>query len=489
MNTMMVEFKDFIGTEFIERYEKSINEDFNIMLRHLNDEFYEMTNKYQREEKMILIKRRCIDTRKRWMKSLDDNHQEAMSMEIHTVFHEYEKVLNGERSKKDFKEYFGANSPNDYKKKMVKKIEKWKENQSCLLTDFPYAHLIPKRSLKAAYKNDILTLFSGYICDYEEKSELTKVPTIFSNILVDTTNRATIYSKGDIKTLEKCTDIGAIKPIEMEIMAEPEAIDKVILELEQKSYLELKNGNPIEAINFATELALIKALRYMNALDVALCVYYYNFRNVVNDEEIITSIYAVAEEMGLSHSEKSHNDLIESHIKLSSSNLKGTISGIGDEKFSINGSLLECAIYEENKVKMVKVKLGGLLKEMVMKRSAFEYSKELYNYFSKDAKQISTWLQMRRYKAYLNNEPLETSCNLASTTFGIYWRGSRIDRKRKRVVDALEEMKAKHHIVEDYVYNKRNQELIIYFMELNENDKKILKSNGVSIENQVLNLK
>jgi len=50
-------------------------------------------------------------------------------------------------------------------------------------------------------------------------------------------------------------------------------------------------------------------------------------------------------------------------------------------------------------------------------------------------------------------------------------------------------MKAKHPIVEDYVYNKRNQELIIYFMELNENDKKILKSNGVSIENQVLNLK
>ncbi|WP_346938791.1 hypothetical protein [uncultured Clostridium sp.] len=50
MNTMMVEFKDFIGTEFIDKYEKSINEDFNIMLRHLNDEFYEMTNKYQRED-------------------------------------------------------------------------------------------------------------------------------------------------------------------------------------------------------------------------------------------------------------------------------------------------------------------------------------------------------------------------------------------------------------------------------------------------------
>ena len=138
---------------------------------------------------------------------------------------------------------------------------------------------------------------------------------------------------------------------------------------------------------------------------------------------------------------------------------------------------------------MVKVKLGGLLKEMVMKRSAFEYSKDLYNYFSKDAKQISTWLQMRRYKAYINDEPLETSCNLASTTFGIYWRGSRIDRKRKRVVDALEEMKAKNHIVKDYVYNKKTQELTIYFSKLNENDKKILKSNGVSIDGKILNLK
>lgn len=46
MNTMMV--------EFIDKYEKSISEDFNIILRHLNDEFYEMTNKYQSEEKMIL---------------------------------------------------------------------------------------------------------------------------------------------------------------------------------------------------------------------------------------------------------------------------------------------------------------------------------------------------------------------------------------------------------------------------------------------------
>jgi len=124
-----------------------------------------------------------------------------------------------------------------------------------------------------------------------------------------------------------------------------------------------------------------------------------------------------------------------------------------------------------------------------MKRSAFEYSNDLYNAFSKDAKQISTWLQMRRYKAYINDEPLETSCNLASTTFGIYWRGSRIDRKRKRVVDALEEMKAKNHIVKDYVYNKKNQELTIYFSNLNENDKKILKSNGVSIDGKILNLK
>lgn len=486
---MMIEFKAFIGTEFISKYEKSINEKFNIILKHLNDDFSEMTNKYQREEKMINIRRRCIDTRKRWVKALGDKYQKAIEEEIHTVFHEYNRVLSGEENKKDFKDYFGVDNPNDYKDLRVERIASWKENQSSLLTDFPYIHLIPKRSLKAAYKNDILIMFYGYICDYEEKSQLTKVPTIFSNILVDTTNRATIYSKGDIKTLEKYTDIGAIKPIEMEIMAEPEAIDKVILELEQKSYLELKNGNPIEAINFATELALIKALRYMNALDVALCVYYYNFRNVVNDEEILTSVYAVAEDMGLSHSEKSHNDLIESHIKLSSSNLKGTISGIGDEKFSINGSLLECVIYEENKIKMVKVKLGGLLKEMVMKRSAFEYSKDLYNSFSKDAKQISTWLQMRRYKAYLNNESLETSCNLASTTFGIYWRGSRLDRKRKRVVDALEEMKAKNHIVEDYDYNKKNQVLTIYFRHLNENDKKILKSNGVSVEGQVLNLK
>jgi len=61
---MMIEFKAFIGTEFISKYEKSINEKFNIILKHLNDDFSEMTNKYQREEKMINIRRRCIDTRK-----------------------------------------------------------------------------------------------------------------------------------------------------------------------------------------------------------------------------------------------------------------------------------------------------------------------------------------------------------------------------------------------------------------------------------------
>lgn len=486
---MMVEFKAFIGTKFITKYEKNVGEKFSGMLKNLTDDLYEMTNEYQREEKMINIKRRCIDTRKRWIKSLDGAYGEAMKAEIHSVFHEYNRVLSGDRNEKDFKSYFGVNDPNEYKNRMEDSIASWKENQNCLLSDFPYLQVIPKRSLKAAYKNDILIIFHKYICGYEEKNDLTKVPTIFSNILVDTTNRATIYSKGDLKTLEKYTDISAIKPIEMEIMAEPEAIDKVILELEQKSYLELKNGNPIEAINFATELALIKALRYMNSIDVALCVYYYNFRNIVNDEEIVTSVYAVAEEMGLSHSEKSHNDLIEAHIKLSSSNLKGTISGIGDEKFSINGSLLECVIYEENKIKMVKVKLGGLLKEMVMKRSAFEYSKDLYNAFSKDAKQISTWLQMRRYRSFINNEFLETSCNLASTTFGIYWRGSRIDRKRKRVVDALEEMRTKNHIVSDYSYDKKTQMLTIEFLNLNESDKHILKSNGVSLDGSIMSLK
>jgi len=164
---MMVEFKAFIGTEFISKYEKNINENFNVILKHLTDDFYEMTNEYQREEKMINIKRRCIDTRKRWIKSLDGADGEAVE----------------------------------------DSIALWKENQSALLTDFPYLQVIPKRSLKAAYKNDIFIMFYRYICSYEEKNDLTKVPTIFSNILVDTTNRATIYSKGDIKTLEKYTDI------------------------------------------------------------------------------------------------------------------------------------------------------------------------------------------------------------------------------------------------------------------------------------------
>lgn len=480
---VMGNFREYINSQFVEKYINSLDEDFDAMLNDLNLEMKEIQSETQREEKMINVRRRCSDTKKRWVKELiTGKNREKIDNELMLVNSEYSKVMAGDKTLDEFRGYFGVNSPKEYKDRIIKEVEDWKNDSKSMLSDFPYQHLIAKRSLRPAYKNDVLMMFYDYICNYKDNNQLTKVPTIFSNILVDTTNRATLYSSEELKRLEKSKDINIINPFEREVMAEPEAIDKVILELEQKSYLELKRGNSLEAINFATELALIKALRYMNSLDVALCVYYYNFRNILNDEEIVTSIYAVAEDMGLPHSERVHNELIDSHIKLSSSNLKGTITGIGDEKFSINGALLECAIYEENKIKMVRVKLGGLLKEMVMKKSAFEYNKELYNSYSKDAKQISTWLQMRRYRAYINNESLETSCNLATTTFGIYWRGNRITRKRKRVEDALEEMKAQNHIVRDYSYNKKTQTLTIYFQPLDGSDLHILNSNGVSLK-------
>ena len=121
---------------------------------------------------------------------------------------------------------------------------------------------------------------------YEEESSVnntTKIPSILSQIPVDTTSRTYFLTNDQKKDLDTCTDISQPSTIDRYIMIGEDEQNELLLQLEQKTYLQIKNGgNSGQVLDLLTQIALVKSVKYLNRLDVKIISYYYtHFHKIV----------------------------------------------------------------------------------------------------------------------------------------------------------------------------------------------------------------
>lgn len=462
-------FKNKAIKLFKTKYEKLVKKKkFEDFLSNLSSDLDDIADLEKRELIMKNINSNVKRTKTRWINKILANKDNKYIKDIEFAEIQYAKVLAKKISVRKFKSYFGAKNLDEYKENCLAPLNKWKANTDSLLSDFPYISDFTKISINNAFKNDVFVLFSAFC--YKEESNAnntTKVPSILSQIPVDTTSRTYFLTNEQKKDLDKCTDINQPSTIDRYIMIGEDEQNELLLQLEQKTYLQIKNGgNSEKVLDLLTQIALVKSVKYLNRLDVNIISYYYtHFHKIVLGEPIVKSIYQITLDLGLANTIKNYDAIESSIAKLGSMTLSYNIEGN-----SVNGIFLESSIYESNGVRMAKVYLGSILKELILKKNTLEYDGVVFNSLCADAQQLAIWLQKRRYRCAITNTPYNEIISLSKLSTAIYWNTKRIDRKRDRLIVALNDLENNNIVVATALYNKKNVSFEINYIPLSSNE-------------------
>ncbi|MDD6770323.1 MAG: hypothetical protein SPJ62_00165 [Inconstantimicrobium porci] len=446
-------FRTVLFDKFKVNYENLLGRDFDSFYDSLRADLTSIDDIQGRELILKNIFSNVKKTKKRWLDKILRDKSSQYMQDIEFAKSEFNKVLNKKLSLKKFESYFGTTDLETYIKNKLEPLEEWKNSTESLLTDFPMLKVMNKVALKSAFRNDIIVVYSK-LCYEEEsrKDNTTKVPTILSQIPVDTTSKMSFLTEEQKKDLDKRTNIDTPSTIDRYIMIDENEQNKLLLQLEQKTYIQIKEGgNSGEVSDLLTQIALIKSVKYLNPLDVKIISYYYtHFHKIVLGDPIEKSIYQIVLDLGLSNQVKNYEAVENSIAKLGSTKLSYNLEGN-----SVNGILLESSIYVSNGVKMARVYLGSILKELIIKKSTLEYDGDIFNSLGGDAQQLAIWLQKRRYKASITNEGYDETIHLSKFSTAIYWNTKRLDRKRDRIIKALDELKKSNLIIKDFTYAKK----------------------------------
>ncbi len=454
--------------QFKVKYEKLVKKNFGDFFSTLS---FDLDNIYDLEKRELIMKNISSNvkrTKSRWVKKILTSKDSKYAKDIEFAEIQYKKVLSKQIPIKKFKSYFDAENLDEYKQKYLSPLNEWKTNIDSLLSDFPHIDSFTKLSIIAAFKNDILVQFSSFC--YEEESNMnntTKIPSILSQIPVDTTSRTYFLTDDQKQDLDKCTDINELSTIDRYIMIGEDEQNELLLQLEQKTYIQIKNGgNSEQVLDLLTQIALVKSVKYLNRLDVKIISYYYtHFHKIVLGEPIIKSIYQITLDLGLANTIKNYDAIESSIAKLGSMTLSYNIEGN-----SINGIFLESSIYGSNDVRMAKVYLGSILKELILKKSTLEYDGTIFNSLGADAQQLAIWLQKRRYTCAITNTVYNQTISLAKLSTAIYWNTKRIDRKRDRLIIALNDLENNQIVVSASLYDKKNISFEVKYIPLSSNE-------------------
>lgn len=446
-------FKKVLYDKFKKDYDKLVGKDFDFFYSTVRSDLVVIDDVQGRELVLKNIFANIRKTKKRWIDRILSDPKSQFNKEFDFAKSEYQKVLDKKITLKKFESYFGTKTVEDYRDIKLQPLEKWKYDNDALLTDFLYLSSMSKVALRSAFKNDMIIIYSK-LC-YEEESKIdntTKVPTILSQIPVDTTSKMSFLTDEQKEELDMRTNIDSPSTIDRYIMIDESEQNKLLLQLEQKTYLQIKEGgNSGEVSDLLTQIALIKSVKYLNPLDVKIISYYYtHFHKIVLGDPIEKSIYQIVTDLGLSNQVKNYEAVENSIAKLGSTKLSYNLEGN-----SVNGILLESSIYVSNGIKMARVYLGSILKELIIKKSTLEYDGDIFNSLGGDAQQLAIWLQKRRYKASITNEGYNEVVHLSKFSTAIYWNTKRLDRKRDRIIKALNELKNSKLIIRDFTYVKK----------------------------------
>jgi len=462
------EFKNQIYAKFKDKYEMICNNNFN--------EFYEsviaqldISNNIKSEIK-ILLRKSIRPTKRRWLKIIINDKESNFNKEIDLIKLSFEKAKNGEVERTKLINLYGVDNIEEYRVLQLKNLNKWVNDDKYFLTDFKYLKDLKLKSILSGFKNDLNLYYLINLDANITNKNVTKVPAIFSTIPIDTTCRIDYLSTAQKNGLIQDFETNSMPTLNKLISLEGSEQEEILMKLEKKTYLEIKNGgNPDNYLDTMTQIALLKSIKYLNSFDTKIVTYYYtHFEHIVTGTPIDKSLYEILTDLNLPKTSKYTEYIENSLAKLGSINMTYTIEGN-----RLYGNLLSCMIYTENNVKRAKVFLGAILQNLVIKDSAFEYDKEVYNNLSDTSKQLAVWLQKRRYNLALNKEGAIRIEEIYISEFSnaIYFNTRRADRRRNTILSSLEELKSSKLIVFDFNYNKKTDAITMEYIALTTMEK------------------
>lgn len=406
----------------------------------------------------------CRKLKTRWINSYLKNPNSKFNTEIHTAINLYAKVLRKEIKIEQFKDIYSVKSVEELKDVFLKKLNKWKVDDYALLSDFEGFDKLQKKSKIAGLRYDILNTFYNYVVDLEDSkvdSRITRVPSLWGNIGIDTSNKQTLLKD------EECNEIFNNLPIEGTIeryIISPDEQVKLLMQLEKKVYLRIEDDK--ESQDIITQIALIKALKELNGLDTQIINHYYtDLYSLVKDKSVEKFLGDLLRELGLEDNGRNYQDVKNSLLKLGSMKLESD----SYEGREIKGSLLEVFMSEIDGRSYVKVYLGAFLRELIIMDSTFNFDKNVFDVLSRDAQQLAIWLQNRRLKRVLEKVNFEDSVSIEVLAKAVMMKLTNITRVRTRLNSAMQELKDNNLILKDYEYEKKEYRYRIEYIRLPEN--------------------
>ena len=475
-------FREYVIKRLKQKYQSFFKDDFEDILMIMAPELQSISLSDDESYKKFVRKIRA--TKKRFIDNFVKNKNNEVYIKLKSIRYEYDRVIKNEISIEEFKEYHKVSSIEEYEKILFEGINLWKDNDDALLTEFTYINSISRRSIKSAFKNDIILVYYQYLKTkkYNNDTNIKRIPTVFGSMPLDPTNMASFVTKEEDEKLQK--EIATMDTIDKLICDNEEESERLLMKLEKDAYLKLVAGKDV--MDVVTQIALLKATKAMNDFDKEIISYFFSlFYNAPLDTEITVYMSDIAQGCGLTLHKRNYKAIRDSVIKLGKISLEYQIEGV-----SIVGNIISAYIDENDDRDKVTVACGPFLKKLLIMNSSYNFNKEAYDNLSKDAQQYAVWYQKRRLKQATKIPNNEEEITIVKAMEAILWNVKRSDLRIKRILRSLEELKNNKLVIEDYEYIKKKKSLIIKYIDLPQSIiEKIIDKNfeeGQYIEGKII---
>ena len=297
----------------------------------------------------------------------------------------------------------------------------------------------------------------------ENTTVITRIPSVLSTIPFDPTNKKDYFTVSEKKEIDRNSSTFSLDGTIDKIISSSED-NELIMKLEKKTYLRIEEGK--ETQDLITQIALIKAAKAFNNLDLKIISYYYtNFYNLVSDQSIDNYISDIVNNLGLSDSQKNYKAVEDSlnkigSIKLESPNYEGR---------SLKGSILDVFFNVKDGRTQVKVYLGGFLKNLMLMDSSLSFNKDIYDKLSAASQQLAIWLQNRRLKNAVSTGKFNDYITVDEVADALLIATKDIYKRRDKVLSILKELQSFNLIVDSFEYQKKGYQLLVQYSELPRN--------------------
>ena len=250
-------FKDSIKKEFKNKYESIVGDKFDEFLKNIEPNIEVLEDELNRENVYKKIEATIKITKARWIDKEIKNDKSALNNDINYLKEKFKAAQNNDEAKKQLQKSINSKTYRLYKKNIYKELDEWKNILEMPFTKYKNFLDLNKKSKKAGFKYDILIKYNNYLKS-DNNYNVKRIPSVFGDIPIDPTNRKRLFN-GSVQLTD---DISIIDSI---LYSDQERKDRLIVMLEQDTYLRLKEGK--SPVDLVTQIALLKATKAMNDID------------------------------------------------------------------------------------------------------------------------------------------------------------------------------------------------------------------------------